>query len=145
MSKRLQRELNYLLKKPIDGVSIQAEDLTQWTITVQGPTNSLYEQGVFKFIVHFKNDYPFSSPEIRSTHVIFHPNISLNTGELCLKVLSDWSIRTTMIDVINDIKQLLSYPNPDNPVCPEIGKLYNQNFDEFVHKVNFYIHNKQTL
>ena len=131
---RIEKELNDLKFDPphnCSGGTIEESDLFEWEATIIGPEGSPYQGGIFKLKIFFPQEYPFKSPKIMFLTKIFHPNIN-STGSICLDILqSQWSPALTISKVLLSICSLLTDPNPDDPLEPDVGKLYKSNLDEF--------------
>ena len=103
---------------------MNADDLFHWQATIMGPTDSPYAGGVFMVKIHFPPDYPFKPPKVNFVTRVYHPNINQN-GSICLDILKDqWSPALTISKVLLSICSLLTDPNPDDPLVPEIAHLY---------------------
>ena len=124
--KRIQKELVDFNKDPPASISAGPvnDDLFHWQATIMGPPDSPYQGGVFFLNVHFPTDYPFKPPKCTFTTKIYHPNINGN-GSICLDILKDqWSPALTISKVLLSIESLLTDPNPDDPLVPEIANVY---------------------
>merc|ERR1712054_19039 len=124
--KRINKELLDLGRDPPANCSAGpvGEDLFHWQATIMGPPDSPFAGGVFFLNVHFPTDYPFKPPKINFTTRIYHPNINSN-GSICLDILKDqWSPALTISKVLLSICSLLTDPNPDDPLVPEIANIY---------------------
>uniref|UniRef100_A0A7N8X4Z3 E2 ubiquitin-conjugating enzyme n=1 Tax=Mastacembelus armatus TaxID=205130 RepID=A0A7N8X4Z3_9TELE len=87
--------------------------------------------GVFFLTIHFPTDYPFKPPKVAFTTRIYHPNINSN-GSICLDILrSQWSPALTISKVLLSICSLLCDPNPDDPLVPEIARIYKTDREKY--------------
>jgi ubiquitin-conjugating enzyme E2 D/E len=99
------------------------DDMFHWQATIMGPDESPYAGGVFFLDIHFPADYPFKPPKVHFTTRIYHCNINSNGG-ICLDILKDqWSPALTISKVLLSICSLLTDPNPDDPLVPDIAQL----------------------
>ena len=125
--KRIQKELIDLGKDPPANCSagpIDEKDQYHWQATIMGPDDSPYAGGVFFLNIHFPTDYPFKPAKINFNTRIYHPNINSN-GSICLDILKEqWSPALTISKVLLSISSLLTDPNPDDPLVPEIAQIY---------------------
>ncbi len=117
-------------------------------LTSPQQSDSPYTGGVFFLNITFPTDYPFKPPKVSFTTRIYHPNINAN-GSICLDILRDqWSPALTIskgmrgvhrhclpcpLDpnrwlicsaVLLSICSMLTDPNPDDPLVPEIAHTY---------------------
>lgn len=106
-------------------------DMKKWEACIVGPNDSPYQGGLFFLDITFPKDYPFSPPKCKFITRVYHPNIN-NHGSICLDILKDaWSPALTIRSVLISICSLLTDPNPDDPLVPEIANLYVSNQAEY--------------
>lgn len=126
--KRIKKELEQLAGDVhgIPGCSAGPENdnLFHWTGTIIGPGDTPYENGIFKLDIIFPRDYPYKSPKVTFITPIYHCNIN-EDGQICLDILKDkWSPILTIGKVLLSICSLLSDPNPDDPLNPDVATIF---------------------
>ena len=87
--KILQNQLKELKKNPVVGfkVNLQDEsDLYTWDVWIEGPPSSPYEGGIFKAVMTFPKDYPYSPPSLSFKSEFWHPNVYAD-GKVCISIL----------------------------------------------------------
>ena len=127
--KRIQKELKELNADPPSNCSAGPvdEDYFHWHATILGPADSPYHGGLFFLDVTFPIDYPFRPPKCIFVTKIYHPNINAN-GVICLDILKEqWSPALTISKVLLSISSLLTDPNPEDPLVPEIAQQFKSN------------------
>lgn len=129
-NKRIKNELDDLNKSPIPNCSagpINNNDITKWDGTIIGPEDTPYMNGIFNISIEFTSAYPFKPPRVFFKTKIYHCNIN-DQGGICLDILkNNWSPALNISKLLLSICSLLSEPNPDDPLVPEIAELYKKN------------------
>lgn len=107
------------------------DDWFYWTAQIVGPIDSPYEGGIFELNIRFPELYPFKPPKVSFVTRIYHPNIN-SSGGICLDILKDeWSPALTISKVLLSICSLLTDPNPDDPLVPDIAMLYKKDKEKY--------------
>ncbi|KAK9481099.1 ubiquitin-conjugating enzyme/RWD-like protein [Lipomyces japonicus] len=107
-------------------------DLTTVSLHLLGPASTPYAQGAWKVTLRLPTDYPNSPPKAYFETKIFHPNVAVATGEVCVDTLKrDWSKNVDLKHVLMVIRCLLIEPNPESALNEEAGKLLLHNFADF--------------
>jgi ubiquitin-protein ligase len=65
-NRRLLAELKQLEEFPLNRcqVSPREENILQWTAVIEGPENTVYENGTFFVELLFSESYPFVAPKV---------------------------------------------------------------------------------
>lgn len=135
LQRRLKKEYSDIMNNPIENCSAGfTNDITKWEATIFGPSDTPYQGGVFKLNLEFSQDYPFKPPTVYFTTPIYHCNIN-ERGGICLDLLKkNWSPALSVSKLLLSICSLLAEPNPEDPLMPEIARLYKNN--RKLHDVN---------
>lgn len=125
-SRRILKEIDDISKDPPSNCTAGPIDgnIYLWEGMIFGPDDSPFVGGVFKLRIQFPADYPFKPPSVNFTTKIFHPNVN-SAGIICLDILkTQWSPALTISKVLLSILSLLTDPNPNDPLVPDIAQLY---------------------
>ncbi|XP_014441892.1 ubiquitin-conjugating enzyme E2 D3-like [Tupaia chinensis] len=130
--KRINKEFSDLTRDPPAQCSTgpARADMFHWQATIMGPNNSPNQGGAFFLTIHFPTDYPFKPLKVAFTTRIYHPNINSN-GSICLDILrSQWS-PALFLKFFYLFFSLLCDPNADDPLVPEIARVYKTDRDKY--------------
>jgi ubiquitin-conjugating enzyme E2 D len=129
-TRRLNKELNDIKKNNIPNISVglsNKDNLFEWEAVIIGPTETPYENGIFRLDISIPSNYPFKAPIVIFKTKIYHPNIN-SAGNICLDILKgQWSAALTISKVLLSVCSLLSDPNPNDPLVSDIANVYNTN------------------
>lgn len=121
-----------------------------------GPADTPFEDGTFRLVMQFEEQYPNKPPAVKFISQMFHPNVYA-TGELCLDILQNrWSPTYDVAAVLTSIQRyghhtplpdrygalqanqvcsLLNDPNTGSPANVEASNLYRENQKEYEKRV----------
>ncbi|BCR82644.1 E2 ubiquitin-conjugating protein RAD6 [Aspergillus chevalieri] len=135
--RRLMRDFKRMQTDPPAGVSASpvADNVMTWNAVIIGPADTPFEDGTFRLVMHFEEQYPNKPPGVKFISQMFHPNV-YGTGELCLDILQNrWSPTYDVAAILTSIQSLLNDPNTSSPANVEASNLYKDNRKEYVKRV----------
>ncbi|CEL11646.1 ubiquitin-conjugating enzyme/RWD-like protein [Aspergillus pseudodeflectus] len=108
------------------------DDITHLRGSFPGPPGTAYEGGTFKVDIRIPTEYPFRPPVMKFVTKVWHPNVSSQTGAICLDTLSSaWSPILTIKAALLSLQSLLSTPEPKDPQDAEVAGMLLRNPKEF--------------
>jgi ubiquitin-conjugating enzyme (huntingtin interacting protein 2) len=119
-SGRINREIKDLMKdNDLEKNSYAIHEVLESShilAIIRGPAGTPYEGGVFEIDIRIPKSYPFTPPNCKFSTKIWHPNISSQTGVICLDILKEqWAAAITIGSVLLSIQTFLSSPEPNDP------------------------------
>ena len=111
--------------------SVNAEGYRCWEVCIEGPNDTPYANGTFFFSIVFPDSYPYESPRVSFSTLIYHPNI-FRPGEIDIDILGrKYSPTLKIRDLIKGIKSLLINPNHDLPFNDDLMDQFQTDRDRF--------------
>ncbi|KAH6603235.1 ubiquitin-conjugating enzyme [Trichoderma cornu-damae] len=126
--RRIMKELQDLAEDK-DSSGIHAAPENESTLTnlkgwFYGPGNTPYEGGKYVIRIALDHEYPFKPPRMRFETNIWHPNVSSQTGAICLDTLkNNWSPVQTIKTALLSVRMLLENPNPSDPQDAQVANM----------------------
>ncbi|EMC92959.1 hypothetical protein BAUCODRAFT_37874 [Baudoinia panamericana UAMH 10762] len=129
-NKRIMKEFADIQANSPPGCTItlpKEDDLLNWEVTMDGPSDSVYAGGRFKLAVALPKEYPFKPPNVSFKTKIYHPNVSNDErGSMCLGMLraDEWKPPNKIVEVLKLVRAVLAAPQPEDAVEPGIANEY---------------------
>lgn len=131
-----------MMKDPIEGTKLITDpdtglppSLSEVMIEIEGPTETPYAERYFTIKLVIPSDFPTSPPRGFFLTKIFHPNVDISTGAICVNTLKkDWNHTVTISHVLKVIRCLLIVPYPESSLNDEAGKLFMDSYDEYARR-----------
>lgn len=88
-----------------------ADDEICRNAVIIGPADTPFEDGTFRLVMHFEEQYPNKPPGVKFISQMFHPNV-YGTGELCLDILQNrWSPTYDVAAILTSVQRFVP------PIC----------------------------
>lgn len=145
----LNREYRRTSENQTFSVGLIENNIYIWEVIIFGPENSLYENGIFKGILQFPENYPDKPPKFKFISEMYHPNID-KEGNVCISILHEpgddafeyesvserWMPVRNPESVILSIIALLDSPNIDSPANIDAAREFRENREIYDRKVS---------
>ncbi|KAK8030555.1 ubiquitin-conjugating enzyme E2 4 [Apiospora arundinis] len=111
---------------------VRVTEIVEVIVTFEGPLQSPYRAGVFQLNVKYplNNHISMGPPTIRFLTRVYHPNVD-HTGKVCVNFFGGTDGFVAMSRIVIAIISLLSDPEIDEPLVPEIASTYLRSREEY--------------
>lgn len=146
--KRLNSEYKKITKEANSYYSISPENdnFLKWNFIIFGPTDTFYENGLFRGYLLFPESYPFNAPKVYF-HNMIHPNVYTD-GKVCISILHEgsdqygyesdierWTPTQSVHSILMSIISMLSDPNFESPANTDVSVLWKDNPELYKQKI----------
>merc|ERR1712070_759348 len=119
-------------KTAVVEASVVGNNMRHWRGKIFGPSDTPYEGGIFYVNIEIPPDYPFKPPKMKFDTKVWHPNISSQTGAICLDILrNEWTPALTIRTALISLQALLCAPEPDDPQDAVVANQYKTDIKRF--------------
>ncbi|KAI0199479.1 putative ubiquitin carrier protein [Astrocystis sublimbata] len=126
-ARRVGKELADIANDDNPHISVEPvsqSDMTHLRATIIGPPGTPYEGGQYIVDITVPHDYPFCPPTMKFVTKVWHPNISSQTGAICIDTLSTaWSPVLTLKSTLLSLQSLFESPEPRDPQDAEVATM----------------------
>jgi ubiquitin-conjugating enzyme (huntingtin interacting protein 2) len=135
-NRRILREIRDIQSDKISQITAEPfendDDNSHLRGSFPGPPDTPYEGGKYVIDIQIPTEYPFRPPTMKFVTKIWHPNVSSQTGAICLDTLSSaWSPVLTIKSALISLQSLLCTPEPKDPQDAEVAGMLMRNPKEF--------------
>ena len=117
------RDINWIAAAPIRG------NISHVLSAFEGPPDTPYERGIFFLESRYSPDHPFKPCTMRFLTRVYHPNID-SRGNICVDLLTaGWWPGLTVRQLLVSSVSLLSDPNLEVALVPEIAQTYCEDYE----------------
>jgi len=131
---RIRKEIQDVVNDKLCNVSLERDPYNENHLKgiLKGPDDTPYAGGVFEVDIVILADYPFTPPKMKFITKLWHPNVSSQTGAICLDILKDqWTPALTMKTALMSLQVLMCEPQPDDPQDAVVAAMYKDRYEEF--------------
>merc|ERR1712086_1053735 len=108
------------------------DDMRHWKGMLKGPDGTPYDGGVFEGDSVLTEEYPYNPPKMKFTTKVWHPNVSSQTGAICLDILkNEWTPALTIRTALISLQALLCAAEPDDPQDAVVANQYKSDIKAF--------------
>jgi len=140
-SKVIKKELLNIKKNfhPDIDVYINDNDIYFWKVIINGPSDTIYQNGCWLAYIQFPTTYPLVPPTIRFVTPIKHCNIN-NYGRVCHSILDrNYTPNVGISMILNCVYSLLLNPDTNDPLDTNLALLYYEANGQYEAEILEYI------
>ena len=118
-------------------------NMFDWNAVIMGPKNSPYDGYLFKFTIHFENDYPNTPPKVKCVSPVKHMNIS-SSGNVCVQSITNqdkWNEIKDVSSILLSIFVIFKKPNPGSPYDHNLADLFRNDIKKYEEEIKTFCKN----
>ena len=132
---KLRKELANLKKAPLSDLCYSIEliqnNIFNWRLTLVGPKDTPYADGIFFIKLKFPSNYPHEPPEIFFLTPIYHMSVYQDGRIDRLFFKCDWKETISIREIITKLSSFFYLVLPDSPCCRDKAELYKKDREKY--------------
>jgi len=125
--RRVNKEIADCKNDKVSQITVELIDDSPFHLmgSFPGPSDTPYDGGLYEVDIIIPDAYPFQPVKMKFITKVYHPNVSSQSGAICLDILKDaWSPVLTLKSTLISLQSLLCSPEPNDPQDAEVAKHY---------------------
>jgi ubiquitin-protein ligase len=112
-----------------DNITVQ-----RWMVRPSAGDSVAFDGKVIEMTITIPIDYPFKAPNVELNQTIFHPNV--HEKKMCLDKVNNWHPKCNVLMIVQEIRDVIMYPNTDTALCTEAAELYNSDRQAYIRRAS---------
>lgn len=133
--KKLREELANLKKDPLSDLCYSIEliqnNIFNWRLTLVGPKDTPYADGIFFIKLKFPSNYPREPPEIFFLTPIYHMSVYQDGRIDKLFFECNWKDTISVREIITKLSAFFYLVLPNSPCCVDRADLYKKDREKY--------------
>ena len=119
-------------------VELSDKNIFKWIVSLKGPKDTPYADGIFFIELNFPEDFPNSGPNMKFLTPIYNPLVNSPGGRFVGNFIHGSNPSTKVREILTKIYAIFYIPNPENAYSGEAIRDYRDNRFLFELKAKYF-------
>jgi len=138
--RRLNKELlEYPKMGPVSFLGLVNDNITiqRWMVRPSAGDSIAFDGKDIELTIKIPSEYPFKAPIVELNQTLFHPNVYQT--KMCLDKVNNWHPKCNVLEIVQEVRNVIMYPNTDTALCTEAAELYNSDRQAYIRRAAQYV------